>query len=115
MALADMARGNGKAAVRGKVALLGLASRRFTQRSCAPSGCAVIDQAGVRDAAKECNSMVVAHHKGLHGLGDGACPLQQTAVAQAQHKEAPPSWGLPHRDGATDAPIDLGPLARGKG
>jgi hypothetical protein len=115
MALADLARGEGKAAVGGQGERLRVAHRCGTPRALAPGGCARSPPDVVREAAQERTRVVGAGQAVLQGGGDRPCPLPQTAVAQDPHQDAPPSVGGPHRARPTPAPRARGPRARGHG
>jgi hypothetical protein len=115
MALADLARGEGKAAVGGQGERLRVAHRCGTPRALAPGGCERSTPDVVREAAQERTRVVVAGQAVLQGGGDRPCPLPQTAVAQDPHQDAPPSVGGPHRARPTPAPSARGPRARGPG
>ena len=113
--LADIARGNGQAAVVSQVEGRGIAHRRFASGALEDGGCEVIDHDGVGDATKKLPGVVMAGQNVRHGLGDGACHVQHAAVAPDHAKAAQLPVRLPDRDGATRAPVDLGARARGTG
>lgn len=115
IARADMARGNGTAAVGGAVERLRRKHRGFPQRTLEHSGFEGVDQACLGHAAKALKGVWVAGEAVLHGLGDGALDIPHTAVAQHPDKAPQRSAGLPHLDGPQRAPIDLGACARGNG
>src|SRR6266849_8461692 len=96
-----MARGNGKAAVVGQVERRGIAPRRFAHGALEDGGCEMIDHDLVGEATKKLTGMVMAGHKVLQGLGDGARDSHHTAVAQDHDKKAQLAAGVPYRDGPT--------------
>src|SRR5712691_8286822 len=97
--LADIARSNGKAAVVGKVEILGIEHRRFAHGALEDGGFEIIDHDFVGDATKKLKGMLMAGQKVLHGLGDGELDIHHTAVAQDHDKEAQLAAGLPYWDG----------------
>jgi hypothetical protein len=115
MALPDLPRRNGTAVVVGKGQGLGMQHRGCAPGALKHGGFEGVDQHVVGNATKELQGLVVAREAMLHGLGDGALDIQHAAGAQAQDKEAPPAWRLPHPDGAKGAPLALGPCTGGKG
>ena len=115
IALADIAWGNGKATVRGKIEILRIEHRRFPEYACEHGGFEVIDHNFFGNAAKEFKGVLVTREEVFHGLRDGELDIHHAAVAQHDDKEAQASTCLPHGHRAEGAPIDLGTLAGSKG
>jgi hypothetical protein len=80
VALAHMAWGKGKAVVGGTVEGRGIEHGGFAQRALEHGGFQVIDHPCVGHAAKELQGVWMTGQEVLHGLGDGACHRQHTAV-----------------------------------
>jgi hypothetical protein len=81
MAFAHMARCDGKTTVGGKVEILGIEHRRFTQGSLEHGGFEVIDHDFFRNAAEELKGVLMAGQEVLHRLGDGELDIQHAARA----------------------------------
>ena len=113
IALADIARSNGKAVVGGEVQIFRIKHGRFAQGALEHGGFEVVDHDFVRNAPKEVKGMLVAGEEVFHGLGDGELDVQHATVAQDHHKETQLAVRLPDRDRAKRAPIHLGTLAGG--
>ena len=115
IALADIARSNGKAVGGGEVQILRIAHRGFAEDTLEHGGFEIVDHHFFGHAAEELQGVLMAGQEVLHSLGDGELHIHHPAVAQDHNKEAQPSLGLPYWHGAEGAPIDLGTLAGRKG
>jgi hypothetical protein len=115
MALADLARHNGAAMRRGDIRVLGMESRGFTQSPLEHGGFAIVAHHLVGHPAPERPSLLMTGPKMRQGLWHGPRDSPQAAGAQPHDKEAQTAMGLPHRDRAEGAPVDLGPRPGGKG
>ncbi len=115
IAFPDIARGNGKAMVRGNVQGCGMQDRGVAHGTLQDGGCAVVDHHFVRNAPKDLKGVLVAGEEVCHRLGDGDLDVQQATVAQDHDKETHLAVRLSHGDGAEGPPLPLGTLAGGKG
>jgi hypothetical protein len=115
IALAGIARDNGKAVVPGTVEILGIEHRGFPQGALEHGGFEMIHHDFLRNATKEVKGVLMAGEAVLHGLGDGKLHVHHGAVAQDHDKETQPSLRLAYRDRAERTPIDLRTLAGREG
>src|SRR5712691_10594661 len=115
IALADIARNNGEAMMRGEIHVLGIEHRGFTQSPLEHGRFEIVDHHLVGHTVKELKGMLMTGQKMLHGLRHGKLDIHQAAVAQHHDKEAQTAVRLPHRDRAEGAPVDLDTFTGGKG
>ena len=114
IALADIARGNGKAVVRGKVQVFGIEHGGFAHGALEDGGFEVVDHDFVRNAPKELKGVLVAGEKVFHGLGDGELDVQHAAVAQDHDKETQLAAAFVPRGRSRRSPNRPGHTRRGQ-